>query len=355
MFQKEASPSVSIVLTRLRTRVRETTSCSTSETCGAPAIQAARAGLAWLGRVEAQRVAVRAVVLSSLAGANIPIESKARRREDNQPSRATRSSLGLHLPLGEMGLHWIALLALAQLATASPVHSSSLVVAPLAEAPACATYHGPVGSLALLYLPPSCSAPSGTHGTPFDWSAGRLVWVTESVLDKEVNELRERKAELARTVEGGAQLRFGVEEETRMVLDLGKAGQLVQFPSDEALLSWTSDAAHALTELVAISSLPLPLLKALRTSSTGSSTVDQRSIKRIVDHLAALRFSPLISTLLATFPRKQFKKDVQWLSGEQQGGEEREKWVSRHSMSEGGAKASDWILGAFRSLRGRRS
>lgn len=53
MFQDEARPSVSSVLTRLRTRVRETTSCSTSETCGAVAIQAARAGLAWLAVVEA--------------------------------------------------------------------------------------------------------------------------------------------------------------------------------------------------------------------------------------------------------------------------------------------------------------
>lgn len=56
--------------------------------------------------------------------------------------------------------------------------------------------------------------------------------------------------------------------------------------------------------------------------------------------------SAQISTLLSSFRKKDFVSDVRYLSGEDQSNaiSDEERWTSRHSMSEGGVKASNWLM-----------
>lgn len=115
---------------------------------------------------------------------------------------------------------------------------------------------------------------------------------------------------------------------------------------DDLLSLYTSSPSTAHLEFLTISSLSLPF-----PSLSSSSSVPPSSISRIVEISSQIRFSPLVSELLATLPRDGFKKDVKYLTGEDQGDVKSDKgWTGRHSMSEGGRKASDWILSAFDTL-----
>lgn len=134
--------------------------------------------------------------------------------------------------------------------------------------------------------------------------------------------------------------------------------QLWQFPSDASLEAWTSSASTALRTLVSVSHTPLAIPPAFLASSfssapvtiKGGETVPHQHVARIVKHLDNLKFSPLVSLLLSKLPVEDIVADVLYLSGEEQvGATDKTSWVSRHSMSEGGHKASDWLLGRFRA------
>jgi hypothetical protein len=262
----------------------------------------------------------------------------------------------------------VASAALMSQSYASPVPtSSSLLVLPslaLPSLPPCATYHGRIGTTlsglhSIIYLPAGCSIDgTASRVIPFEWDNGRLTWVTDSAIDTSVLELMDRKYNLAmaRVARGGgeaSQMRLGAgrgEVGVRNVLRLpGGMGKLVQFSTDDDLSNWTMDEDHSYFELVSISVDPLPRPASdasLEGTSGLGSAVDKASVKRVTDHLHKLRFSPLISKMLTWLPREQFKKDVRYLSGEdQRGANASQSWHSRHSMSEGGTRASFWLLG----------
>ncbi|KAK4698686.1 hypothetical protein P7C70_g7586, partial [Phenoliferia sp. Uapishka_3] len=244
------------------------------------------------------------------------------------------------------------------LATLS-IASNLLVLPSVSEAPACATYHGPISASHLFHLPPTCfhSQSSDLIYAPLDWDAGRLMWVHETALEESVEALLSRKAELdfesELQAQGIQQTYFGSrsidENEPKLVMKLPAGqGHLVQFPSDASLSRWTSSPTNAFLELVFISPAPLILPTTESSLYPAPMPVPQPSIDRISQHLKNVKFNSLISILVSTFPRDGFIKDVKYLSGEDQKAKAGEGWVSRHSMSEGGRRASNWIVGEFR-------
>ncbi|GAA6018157.1 hypothetical protein JCM10207_006096 [Rhodosporidiobolus poonsookiae] len=110
----------------------------------------------------------------------------------------------------------------------------------------------------------------------------------------------------------------------------------------------------ALAQLEYLTSHPsyshFALVAVPRTSANDGRFPDvpQKAVDRVKDHLDGLRFSPAISRVLAgldeKLSRQRMEDDVRTLSGEDQRGlREEEKWVSRHSMSEGAPKAAAWL------------
>lgn len=275
-------------------------------------------------------------------------------------------------------LHLTALLGIAAISQASPVHEAPstgqlLLQHPTSRSPppACASFHGRLPTKAhtgLYYAAQECATTSGARGIPFDWSDGRLLWVGDSALDEGVAELVTRRDQLRAARTEQQQQVFGVVQGWRVLTELGgDDGELIQIEDDEILRSWTQSEEWALKEMVAISMEPLvaPATSKTALGAVDGSTVPSRDVQRIQDHLDELRFSPLvslellivtsrltpspplqISTLLSTFGKKDFVPDVRYLSGEDQSAavSDDERWVSRHSMSEGAIKASNWLL-----------
>lgn len=232
--------------------------------------------------------------------------------------------------------------------------STHLVVLPSPADLPCATYHGLVGASHLYHLPSSCIVPTDVAATPFTWSpTGRLMWASPTALDPSVAALMTRRDALAFSTlvaeQSTAQVHFGLSppDEVQTILTLaGEQGRLVFFPSDSSLLSWTSSPLRAFTELVFISPVPLPSPPpSVDSLYPPPVAVPEADVARISDHLKSLKFNSLISTLISTFPRKPFISDVKYLSGEQQKAKTGRGWVSRHSMSKGGHRACDWIVG----------
>lgn len=271
-------------------------------------------------------------------------------------------------------------------AHASPVQHTTtgqlLVQHPTSPTPpACASFHGrlPIRPhTSLYYASADCTASSGARGLPLEWTEGRLLWTADSELDATVDALVTRRDELnaMRTMQQTDQQTLGSGSQGwRVVLDLGEGrGELIQVENDEMLRSFTQSEEWSLREMVAISEDPLPapavVVNSLGTAND-SAGVPSRDVKRVQDHLDSLKFSPLvcglklcafdaltlyavqISTLLGTFRQKQLIADVRYLSNEDQSlaQSDDERWVSRHSMSEGSVKASAWLLRESARLR----
>lgn len=258
----------------------------------------------------------------------------------------------------------IMLSSLVSLSLASTPSRLLLVASPPSTTPSCATYHGQVGATHpshLFYLPSDCSSSyfQTLSSAPFSWTDGQLVWVSDTALDASIAELVNRRDEAAFQSavqeQQQQQLSFSAasasDSDPRTVLELPAGqGRLVQFSSDTHLESWTEDPSKSFTELVAINPSPLPLL-ASSSPAPGASLyppvipVPSLDVARIAAHLEKLKFDSLISTLVSTLPRKTFERDVKYLSGEVQPAKEGQGWESRHSLSEGGRRASNWIIG----------
>ncbi|KAL8280293.1 hypothetical protein RQP46_007210 [Phenoliferia psychrophenolica] len=166
----------------------------------------------------------------------------------------------------------LVLSSLLTLTLASPTSHLIALSSPIALP--CATYHGRAGTSHIYHLPTSsCVLPSSTPSlsVPFTWSpSSRLFWLPQTALDESVPALVSRRQELA----------FEAQRD--------KDAQVVLTPH------------------------PVP----------------KESIDRISSHLKSLKFNSLISTLVETFPRKPFERDVKWLSGEKQAMKEGEGWVT---------------------------
>ncbi|GAA6030785.1 hypothetical protein JCM8097_008875 [Rhodosporidiobolus ruineniae] len=131
-------------------------------------------------------------------------------------------------------------------------------------------------------------------------------------------------------------------------------------PTDDFLLFLDRDGPTALKQLEVLSSHPtyaaysvvsIPHTGRPLSSLNAESRfpeVPKKAVNRVRAHLDGLRFSPAISRVLGTVDEKlskwRLRDDVEMLSGENQEGlREEEKWVSRHSMSEGAPKAAAWL------------
>lgn len=256
----------------------------------------------------------------------------------------------------------------------STTFSSLQITSNLEAIPSCSTYHGKTPTkdpLHFIYYPAGCPFIDleATIVSPFNWEDGKVMLSFDSSLDESVLELSERKAELVaskmilemdrpKSGSSESQQRFGiVNNNGPNLISSTKFGELYQFTNDQQLIDFTSNDLYSFTELVAIHSSPLPFPNFHRSTSdvinnnsdnllnSLSNPVDESSRLKIVDHLKKLKFSNLITTILASLPREQLVKDVEYLTGENQpGATSEDSWHSRHSMSSGGFKASNWML-----------
>ncbi|KAM0755208.1 Zn-dependent exopeptidase [Meredithblackwellia eburnea MCA 4105] len=239
---------------------------------------------------------------------------------------------------------------------------------PVSHLPACATYHGllPLSTSShILYFPPSCTSPDGA--IPFTWTEDSvLAWAIPSALDEQVEELVERRDRIAfqslvkkqqKVQESQSAFSASREESEEegvsffsLKLDDNRQdGVLVHFSTPSSLSRWTSDPRYCFHELVGISPIPLPIPAIASSFYPPPQPVPAPDVARIQHHLDTLKFNSNISSLLASFPRAPFKTDVEYLTGENQVAPEGEGWKSRHSMSEGGRKASNWLFGQLKA------
>ncbi|GAA5865198.1 hypothetical protein JCM3774_002168 [Rhodotorula dairenensis] len=250
-------------------------------------------------------------------------------------------------------------------------------------APDCASYQGTVGARTLsdLYLvTPPCRHAVQHRSVPYHGGSqhqehgtiGSLFWLRPDTLD--LGDLGTQRqgppqfvlasdASPPRTVRS---LLAALDPNLApsYVIDL-ESEDGAAFEDEGALVSLSvSNSTRRLAQLEYLTLHPLlahytlvavPLSTAIASSSSsalGGNTpypdVSEFAIKRIRHHLAALEFQPTLSAVLKSLEgekaEQRIRKDVQVLSGENQSSlHEHEKWVSRHSMSEGGQRASDWV------------
>lgn len=259
--------------------------------------------------------------------------------------------------------------------TSTPLTRSQLI-------PDCATYHGTANEYSLYRFSLSCPLPlqsAATNAQASPWKLislptrlssslqldgtqeeGHLIHSQPSALDLSVPALVERLTQLSFTrSEADHQHPFSSSnpQDDPQILHTfdNQAGHLLYFPTSSSLHSFTSSQDNAFVELVSIPSWPLPLPLSSLSSSSSSKfypppiPVPEKEVARIQHHLDNLKFQPLISILLESLDKAKFTSDVRYLTGENQttAASEDEEWVSRHSMSEGGYKASNWLLGTF--------
>ncbi|GAA5839766.1 hypothetical protein JCM9279_005162 [Rhodotorula babjevae] len=303
--------------------------------------------------------------------------------------------------------------AAAALSLASPVSSPSsssadpvaliLVLSrdgrPASSVPNCATYHGMVGAQHLsdiYYVSTACAgsvvrdkssrprrATPGelvmettdmfSHPTPGDSLSGALVWLhpTRRDLDRPTSSAVEPVG--AAQQQQQQQLAFSAPSSPHSHLyggivlphDEGRLVRLSSTSDADALTDLSYLSSHpdfALTSPVLISRSPVLLDRpAAASDNAGAAVVDDRfptvprsAVARVEAHLAGLRFDPLLSSLVAKLGSdksvERIKGDVRMLSGEDQSRiKEDERWVSRHSMSEGGYRAANWVTAKMSS------
>jgi hypothetical protein len=73
--------------------------------------------------------------------------------------------------------------------------------------------------------------------------------------------------------------------------------------------------------------------------------VPSKSVEPVRKLLASLKHEPVVAALVDTISVKQMKKDIEWLTGE----DEKSPIVSRHSFAEGSRTAAAWIKDVFES------
>jgi hypothetical protein len=224
-------------------------------------------------------------------------------------------------------------LAVALGATAGAGATQKLLILPSSSSapPSCASYHSSIASSKLYLVPSDCALSSAVDQSSIlevDEAQGSIYWVQPTALDPSHPGL----ADLSRAHVDSQHAFSAPEAQPKLLASLANGHEIVQFASDEALSAYTRSSSSAYKELVHLSLYPPP------------QPVPPESVSRIAHHLKQLKFEPLVSTLLNALPRTQFKTDVMMLSGEdQQGLSEDKGWKSRHSMSEGGHRASDWM------------
>lgn len=281
--------------------------------------------------------------------------------------------------------------------TASALKSTNLVVIPrdtssgarIQVASGCATYQGQVGSstLADLYLVDDAneqcfseSDVTGAYGTQYRvpvatkskgrGDVGSLFWLRPDTIEIASEEAEYSSTDgSAQVVLSGASVPASPAQTIKHLLaslDPTLApGHVLDLPNakeEGALVSLSvHDAAIRLVQLDYLTSHPLLShysLIAVPLSLKGSNAVNDafpavppKSIERVKAHLDHLRFQPTLSAVLKSLEgekaESRIRRDVQVLSGEDQSSLSRqEKWVSRHSMSEGGFRASNWLHSA---------
>ncbi|BGP42999.1 hypothetical protein JCM10449v2_007014 [Rhodotorula kratochvilovae] len=284
----------------------------------------------------------------------------------------------------------LAALAAAPIVAAVPLSSSSsspaasLVVVPRGQLHAeqlsgCATYHGTVGAQHLLdvyHLSAACaslapfaaaavtgesiaieSTDTWTQPTDEQDLTGALVWLHPTILDVDPTSLRAGPDPVLVDAHS-AQLAFSAPADFLLAPLSPGDGVLLPHGEGRLLRLSTTSQAHALAQLAHLSSHPSfahfspVVLSRTPVALAGDDrfpTVPESAVRRVEKHLDGLRFDPLLSSLVASLGSEKsverMKKDVRTLSGEDQSRVvEDERWVSRHSMSEGGFKASNWVF-----------
>lgn len=183
--------------------------------------------------------------------------------------------------------------------TRSPA-SHLLALSPTEHAPACATYHGrvPIGNRAhIYYLDQNCDAEGAyQYLAPFSWSAGRLLWIGNSVPDEDLSTAMPILGHQAVNEIVFSAIPAGPQPD--VILDLGRDGQLVQVAHDGLIdrPEWT------MKEIVAISAKPTktPSIQQTILGDFEPQPVSQRDIDRVSEHLRGIRFSPLVRRHLRT-------------------------------------------------------
>ncbi|GAA5971635.1 hypothetical protein JCM8115_005890 [Rhodotorula mucilaginosa] len=252
--------------------------------------------------------------------------------------------------------------------------------------PNCAQYQGTVGSprVSDLYLVTSqcrrrhaVQLATETRSVTYDFetlesqaqggdsAVGPLFWLRPDDLDVEANIQVQAQTQLVLSQHSAPRsvkdllLLLDPEFAPAHVIDLDPISAPNTGGSGALISLSPSNLTHNLAQLEYLTSHPLLAhwtLVAVPLSSTTPSLaegspypeVPKFAVDRIRHHLDALAFQPTLSAIIKSLEGKKaedrIRQDVQVLSGEDQSSlKDHEKWVSRHSMSEGGHRASDWV------------
>lgn len=202
-------------------------------------------------------------------------------------------------------------------------------------------YYGTHGQQAIFITDDTCLGVTSdllTVGSivPLHRSAERLIWfereaVEESLLlsanNKELDEFLASLAISSRGVDF-----FGIEQERMqsnppISIISGEEYAIVSFP-DAVSIHDISYRLPRFWKYTLLPDAPVPFLP-----------VPPSAISRVVELLAAVKFSPDVAELVANLSVPQMRNDIRYLTGE----DAKSPILSRHSFSDGANIAADWL------------
>ena len=181
------------------------------------------------------------------------------------------------------------------------------------------------------------SQPMMAHYTAIPSEGRQLVWLEEKAVDEKLK-LRVLPEDNLNVLMSGL---LALEQSQQEVMSISKdrggysALEVHYRSATAALVSVTAESARNIDTL-----LP-PFWKStiLPTTPVFYRPVPPSATKRVSEILAALEFSPIVSSVVNNISLPQIKKDIRFLTGE----DKNSGIVSRHSFSEGALTAANWL------------
>ncbi|KAI0830097.1 Zn-dependent exopeptidase [Trametes gibbosa] len=180
----------------------------------------------------------------------------------------------------------------------------------------------------------------GSYGSISD-DVQQLVWLQQGAADPSIkppafmDEIYSFLSHLPSVSSTGS-------DDDQVAFDFPKAPRLVYYTESTALISVDGETALTLDQ-----HLP-PFWKASPLPSTPVPfiPVPSKAVERVKDILSNLKFDPVVASLVNNISVPQLREDVRYLTGESPSSE----IVSRHSFSNGGLVAAEWLKDTFGSL-----
>ncbi|KAH9856204.1 Zn-dependent exopeptidase [Lenzites betulinus] len=186
---------------------------------------------------------------------------------------------------------------------------------------------------------PSDFVAEGSLGS-IDADVQQLVWLQQDAVDPsikpstfvdEIHSLLSHLPAVSSAASGNEQVVFGEP----------KAAQLVYRTADAALISVDSETALTLEQHLP----PFWTASPLPSTPVPFIPVPSEAVDRVKTILSALKFDPVVASVVNNISVSQLRSDVRYLTGESSSSE----IVSRHSFSKGVLIAAEWLKEQFES------